>query len=202
MAMETSFYSEQTFDQEGFRRWLEQLPGSDVNHYELVRGRIVMSPPAGGRHGSLELRVGALILAHVDAHRLGRAFGPSTGYELPSGETLQPDCSYISRERWEEGPKPSGDEFLRIVPSLVVEILSPSTARRDRTEKVELYAQNGVDEYWIIDPRRREVILYSRSASTPGHAFDDPLTLATGIVPSAVLPDLEATVEGLFTDLG
>ncbi len=37
-------------------------------------------------------------------------------------------------------------------PDLVVEILSPSTARKDRVEKFELYKTYGVREYWIVDP--------------------------------------------------
>jgi Uma2 family endonuclease len=50
-------------------------------------------------------------------------------------------------------------QFLRIVPNLVVEILSPATARRDRAEKKKIYEANGVDGYWLVDPDGREVIV-------------------------------------------
>ena len=51
-------------------------------------------------------------------------------------------------------------EFLRTVPTLVVEILSHSTARRDRTKKKAVYARNGVAEYWIVDPDARSVTVH------------------------------------------
>jgi Uma2 family endonuclease len=197
MAVETSFVSEERFDQESFRRWLERRPPSDVQHYELIDGRIVMSPPAGAWHGFVESRLNRLIGNHADARGLGRVFGASTGYELPSGETLEPDVSFISRERWAAGPRPDGQEFLRIVPSLVVEVVSPSTARRERTEKLEIYARNGVEEYWIVDPRRRELTLFRST----GNAFAGPVTLDAGPIPSQVLPELAARVEDLFVDL-
>jgi len=43
------------------------------------------------------------------------------------------------------------------VPVLVVEILSPSTRRRDHVQKRALYLDAGVAEYWIVDPERREI---------------------------------------------
>jgi hypothetical protein len=48
--------------------------------------------------------------------------------------------------------------------SSVVEILSPSTARRDRTVKRELYARMGVPHYWLIDPERRILEAYELRA--------------------------------------
>ena len=51
--------------------------------------------------------------------------------------------------------------FIRGAPDLVVEILSPSTARRDREAKMKLYAQYGVSNYWLINPDTREVVAYA-----------------------------------------
>jgi len=66
---------------------------------------------------------------------------------LSEDTILQPDLLYLSKERRHlakdrvEGP-----------PDLVIEILSPATDRRDRTEKLDLYAKYGVPEYWLVDP--------------------------------------------------
>jgi Uma2 family endonuclease len=51
-------------------------------------------------------------------------------------------------------------QFLKIVPDLVVEILSPATMQRDRVEKKKIYQSNGVTEYWLVDPDRREVVVF------------------------------------------
>lgn len=66
---------------------------------------------------------------------------------LSDDTILQPDLLYISKGRQSivgdrvEGP-----------PDLVIEILSPGSDRRDRTEKLDLYAKYDVAEYWIVDP--------------------------------------------------
>lgn len=46
-------------------------------------------------------------------------------------------------------------------PDLIIEILLPSTARRDRLEKFDLYQRAWVREYWIVDPDTRTVQVYS-----------------------------------------
>jgi Uma2 family endonuclease len=50
MIAETAFQSDECFDQKAFRRWLDRRPPSDTNHYELIDGRIVKTPPAGWPH--------------------------------------------------------------------------------------------------------------------------------------------------------
>lgn len=46
------------------------------------------------------------------------------------------------------------------VPKFIAEILSPSTAKRDRTQKWDIYENAGVEEYWIIAPRERSIEIY------------------------------------------
>lgn len=119
-----------------------------------------MTPPAGWGHGEIEARVIRILVDFVERNNLGRVFGSSTGYDLPSGDTLEPDASFVSNERWAKGPQVRRGQFLKIVPSLVVEILSPATARRDRIEKKRIYEANGVEEYWLVDPYQREVTVF------------------------------------------
>jgi Uma2 family endonuclease len=190
----TAFRSDERFTQRQFRRWVDQRPRSDINRYELIDGRIVMTPPAGQLHASVEAALVHLLREHVTANGLGNVFGSSAGYDLPSGETLEPDASYISKERLAAGPRTGPDQFLRVVPTLVVEILSPSTAKRDRTEKKDLYARNGVDEYWIVDPHSTAVAVYVLTK----RAYGSGRTYARGTVRSRVLPKLRIEVETLF----
>ena len=55
---------------------------SDVNRYELIGGRIVMTPPAGWPHGSTEATIVHRLRAFVERRKLGVVFGSSTGYDL------------------------------------------------------------------------------------------------------------------------
>jgi Uma2 family endonuclease len=152
MAVETAFRSDERFTQEEFWDWLETVPASDLHRYELLGGRIVMTPPAGWGHGYMESTLQRVIASHVHERGLGRTLGSSAGYDLPTGDTFEPDFSFISNERWGPGPKlrKDGKGFLATVPNLVVEILSPSTARRDRTEKKDAYEQSGVDSRGMV----------------------------------------------------
>jgi Uma2 family endonuclease len=65
---------------------------------------------------------------------------------------VQPDVFYISPQR-----KGLRGERIEGAPDLVVEVLSPGTARRDRSEKLALYAESGVREYWVADFFERQI---------------------------------------------
>lgn len=190
----TAFRSEEQFTQRQFRRWLTEVGAADSNRYELLRGQIVMSPPAGWTHGRIEARLARLLDEHVSRHRLGMVFGASTGYELPSGDTVQPDVSYVSTERFARQPPIRQNEFLRVAPDLVIEVLSPATASHDLVEKKTIYERNGIDEYWIVDPLATTVTVFRLDAG--GYAAGRKFL--RGKVTSHVLPRLRLATTKLF----
>jgi Uma2 family endonuclease len=194
MIAETAFRSEAVFNQKEFRRWLDRRPQSDINRYELIDGRVVMTPPAGWPHASIGATLAGRLSDHVRAGKLGFVLDSSGGYDLPSGDTVEPDVSFISTKRFAGGPKPLPGQFLRIVPNLVIEILSPSTSLRDRTEKKKLYERNRVDEYWIVDPVHEEVTVLRLGKA----GYAPSRTAKRGRVPSRVLPGLVLTVADIF----
>ena len=177
-----------------FRAWLDEQPDGGRGHYELLNGRIVVSPPAGWPHGQIAVNVTLALRHYADRHRVGRVFDSSTGFDLPTGDTLEPDGSLVTTARWSSAPAPVLGQFLKVVPDLVVEILSPSTRSRDLAEKKDIYARNGVEEYWIIDPRARSLTVFFRDCDS----FDGGTTVASGPIPSRLLPGLDATVENLL----
>jgi Uma2 family endonuclease len=194
MTADTAFRSDEQFNQEEFRRWLDERPRSDINHYELINGRIVMTPPAGWPHARIGSVLNQILGTHVRAAQLGVVLDSSAGFDLPSGDTVEPDVSYIAKDRLAAGPPPERGKFLAIVPNLVVEILSRATTRRDRTEKKDVYEHNGVDEYWIVDPDRQDVTVFTLSQG----AYDAGRTFSTGPLGSAVLPALVISVDDVF----
>ena len=168
MLTQTAFISTETFTKKEFKRWLDEQPKSDINHYELLRGRIVMNPPAAWPHAPVGVNIIVPLGTFVRMHKLGVVLDSSAGYDLPSGDTVGPDISFISAARLAAGPEPQPGKFVRIVPNLAIEILSPATAQRDRTEKKTIYEENGVEEYWIVDTKRREVTVYNLSGKRFG----------------------------------
>jgi Uma2 family endonuclease len=190
----TAFRSEAYFTQKQFRRWVDKRSSADINHYELLHGQIVMSPPAGWTHASVEVRIARRIDEHVADNGLGIVFGSSAGFDLPSGDTVQPDASYVSHARFRQRPPTEANDFVRAVPNLIVEVLSPATQHKDRTEKKALYERNGVDEYWIVDTRGQTVTVFHRSRA----GYDSGRTFRRGVVRSRVLPRLRIQIADIF----
>ncbi|MGC4113638.1 MAG: Uma2 family endonuclease [Myxococcales bacterium] len=159
--LELTFESTQTLSQEAFRRFALKRWGRDSNHYELLNGRVVMNPPAAFPHGQVGARVAALLVRYGDQTRQGIALDSSQGFELPSGDTVEPDASFFSKARWDQAKGQAVEgEFLHVVPDLVVEVLSPATASHDRGEKKAIYERNGVREYWLLDWRSRDLTIF------------------------------------------
>ena len=70
---------------------------------------------------------------------------------------VQPDVIVIcGKDRLKEG----GKKLVIAVPDLLVEVLSPSTRKKDMTIKLKKYTDSGVREYWIVDPRNKRVIVH------------------------------------------
>ena len=124
--------------------------------YQLIEGELIMSPAPGYSHqntlGNLfiilrtRLKNAQVILSPIDVY-------------LDEENAYQPDIVVVlkdSRARVEE-------RGIFGAPDVVVEILSPSTAYYDLTEKKDVYERVGVKEYWIVDPKRKTFEIYSNS---------------------------------------
>ncbi len=97
----------------------------------------------------------------------GWVYSAPIGIEFPdSEEGVQPDIVFVSRGR----SSARVNEGIRGAPDLVVEIISPSTAERDRTIKQKLYRRQGVRQYWIVDPDAEMVEVWDFEARARGPA--------------------------------
>jgi Uma2 family endonuclease len=72
--------------------------------------------------------------------------------DIAQALVLQPDILYVSTAR-----RCIVGEWVSGAPDLVVEVLSPGTARTDRSEKLEWYGTYGVREYWLVDPHSMSI---------------------------------------------
>jgi Uma2 family endonuclease len=131
------------------RQDYEALP--DEPRCELIFGRFYVSPSPLVLHQFVVLLLSRLLDQIANANG-GLALPAPLDVHLADHSVVQPDVLYISAaklgiaQRWVEG-----------APDLLVEVLSPGTARRDRGEKLALYAESGIREYWIVDPVERQI---------------------------------------------
>ena len=121
--------------------------------HELLDGELILVASPNRDHQTVSLRLASRMLSFVDENDLGWVFDAPFDVLLTETDVVQPDVMFISRER-EHISTPAN---IKGAPDLVVEVLSPSSARRDWREKRELYASHGVREYWIVDPTNRVV---------------------------------------------
>ena len=138
---------------------------------ELVDGEIVVSP-AGPRHGYVIIRLGARLWTHVESHDLGYVLDSSTGCWMPSGNLRVPDLTFVAKDRLPDGP---GDAFLRVVPDLLAEVLSPGDSPRRILDKVGEYLAAGVRLVWVIDPRTRRATAHRSLTEVHDLGEDDAL---------------------------
>ncbi len=135
------------------RTYADYCRTPDDERYELLDGELVMVPAPSTGHQRIDTRLGALLHVFVNEKDLGEVFHAPFDVVLSETDVVQPDLLFISNERAYIITPANA----RGAPDLVVEILSPSTATRDRTRKRALYARYGVREYWLVDPDTRTV---------------------------------------------
>ena len=193
--METAFISESTFDRAGFLRWLAKQPSEIQRRSDLIEGRIVMSPPSGFVYSRVGMHAAQLLANHVRDRALGIVLGADGGGELPAGSILGPDVTVILSARVPpDAAQRAGIPV--VVPHLVVEVITPSSRERDTVVKRRLYAQAGVDEFWLVDQDDRTITILHRG---PDGAYDAGDVFRVGdTVRSRVLPELAAPVESVL----
>jgi Uma2 family endonuclease len=129
---------------------LHSLP-DDGNKYELVHGELFVTPPPSVHHEEIVERLNRMLVPFVAANKLGGVYHPRSVIRFSSSE-VEPDLMVRQSH-----PEPDAGWAAWPVPLLVVEIISPSTRRRDQEQKRAFYREAGVAEYWIVDPERRGV---------------------------------------------
>jgi Uma2 family endonuclease len=137
------------------RRWTREewlaLPEDDGYRYELLDGELLVTPSPLGPHQRAVWALWERVHPYVKQHRLGLTGLAPSDLDLRSGQALQPDLFVVP---FFEGREPLHWHELGI-PRLLAEVLSPSTAMRDRNQKRRRYQASGVAEYWIVDTDAR-----------------------------------------------
>jgi Uma2 family endonuclease len=172
-----------------------RLP-ADGNRYEVIRGNLYVTAAPYPLHQYACSRLSLLVGGFIDERRLGILLSAPLDVRLPQriGDPVQPDLVFLrngNQPRWET------DRSFDGVPDLAIEVLSRSTAQRDRGIKRNAFREAGIREYWLVDPWGRTVEICILSED--GRRYDELCRGGEGeTVRSAVLSGLEVRVRDLF----
>jgi Uma2 family endonuclease len=135
----------------------------DGQRHELLDGVHVVTPSPTYRHQDIHGALFALLRSGLDSHRGFKVLSSPADLILGPQTLVQPDI-FILRIN-PEAPPTSWQEAG--VPLVAIEILSPSTASRDRGAKRRIYQQAGVAEYWVVDPDARLIERWTPTDARP-----------------------------------
>jgi len=168
------------------------FPEDGLRH-EIIDGEHYVTPSPATRHQRISGNLYYLIRSHLERYPIGEVFIAPFDVLLSNFDIVVPDLVYVSRER----AHLITSKNLQGAADLVIEILSPSTRRRDERLKRDLYERVGVEEYWLVDPAHDSIDVYRRTTG----AFSKAVRYAPGQVFSTpLLPDLELTVNSILGD--
>lgn len=168
--------------------------GEGPPYAELIDGEIIMSPSPLSDHQRVVLDLSFEIQSHIKANpSIGELFPAPFDVHLDGHNVLCPDLSFFSAERVHLISKRGAEG----APDLAIEVLSPSTARRDRKVKREIYAQHGVKELWLVHPDAEtiEVFDFARQKDEPVSVLENGTHPA---ITTAILPGLELPLAKVF----
>jgi Uma2 family endonuclease len=126
-----------------------RLP-DDGNRYEVIDGELLVTPAPSPLHQRVLFRLAMELDTYVERHGLGVVL-PDVDLLLQTGQFLRPDF-LVAAGSSKEGITRRGVEK---APSLVVEILSPTSGSIDLVKKPARYGDFGIPEYWVLDPDER-----------------------------------------------
>lgn len=121
--------------------------------YEILEGELLMSPSPNTKHQIVLLNLAAILKSFVERNNLGQIFIAPYDIVLSKYDVVQPDIIFVSNNK----KQIIKSTHIEGIPDLVVEIISPGSAQRDRIIKRKIYALHGVKEYWIVHAEKERV---------------------------------------------
>ena len=160
-------------------------------YYELINGIIVKKQAPKPIHQNAGMNLSRILSIHVFENKIGKLFASPIDVYFDNYNNTQPDILFIKKERLfiitERG--------IEGAPDLIVEILSPSTFKRDKKEKFDLYMRFGVSEYWIVDPYYKSIEVFELENNNYKLAFE---ASESGIIQSKVLEGFSLEISTVF----
>ena len=171
---------------------VERMRDEGDERYELIDGEVFLVPSPDLDHQGIIVRIARHFFAQIEERGLGRVFVAPMDTRFSEVRDVQPDLIVVLPD--------DGATLVRRridgVPTLVGEIVSPSSRVHDRQRKRALYADAGVAEYLLFEPLSRSVTSLSDPAA--GDYRTEAVFNEGDILRSATIPGVEIAVADLF----
>jgi Uma2 family endonuclease len=159
--------------------------------YELINGIIVKKQAPSPAHQKAVTQLVTIFNNYALEKELGDIYTSPIDVFFDKHNNTQPDVLFIRKDR----NFIITNDGIQGHPDLIAEVLSPSTFRHDRKEKMKMYLQFGVPEYWIVDPKNQSVEVYFLENDSYDMRF---FAIETGDIESKVLEGLKFDVAKIF----
>ena len=169
-------------------RFYDQM--SDSEKVEFIAGEVILHSSARNQHLLVKFNLTTLLGTYVRQHALGEVRDEKCLCVFPRND-YEPDIVFFGSEKAATF-LPGTMKFP--VPDFVVEVLSESTASRDRGVKFEDYEAHGVQEYWLIDPESETVEQYRLDNGQ----FELELKSASGDIISHIITGFQIPIRAIF----
>jgi Uma2 family endonuclease len=169
--------------------WDDYRQWSDDRRWEILDGEaFAMTPAPSMRHQDVVAQLHVQLEAHFAGKTCRVVLSPAD-VKLSEHDVVQPDLAVVC------DPKQIKPSHVEGAPTLIIEVLSPSTEVFDRRRKMALYARSGVKEVWLVRPYPSliEVYVLDGSSYRLVHALDK-----TDKIQSHSFPELSLDLERIF----
>jgi Uma2 family endonuclease len=152
-----------SLSREKFHRFV--LSNPDLKIERDKHGVITIHPPMTLDSGYFEGEAFRLLANWAKKDKSGRAFSPSTSFDLPDGSEYKADGAWISNEKINQLSEEERRHIAAIVPDFVMEVRSESDRLGKLKKKMtEAWLDNGVKLAWLIDPIKQRAWVYRPGA--------------------------------------
>ena len=164
-------------------RYLAEAP--EMQFCEFERGDLIMHSPVKVRHQKTVRFVTFLLTHHCSSKNVGEVMNGPAALRVFEDVAREPDIFVIPPDR----VPGMGELPVVAVPSLIIEVASPSTRQLDLKVKADEYRELGVAEYWAVDTERKELTTHWPAK-----------VMKSGILESFALPGFKIKVDWLWQD--
>ncbi len=171
-----------------------RIPDDGMRH-EIIDGVHYVTPSPNRRHQEMVMRL-SLSLGNFleDRPDRGQVFLAPFDVVFTFHDVVEPDLVFVAPDQLDI----LTDKNIQGTPALVIEILSPSTRRRDQHIKRTLYERTGVREYWLIDPELNTVTVFRRAGDGSFPRASELTAAGRDTLETPLLPGWSLALSRLF----